>query len=257
MTYEEIKAKYPYLYETHMHTSEGSACASSSGAEMADSYKANGYAGIIITDHNWYGNTRVDRSLPWEEWCDKFFEGYDNAKKRGDEIGLSVFPGWEAGYNGAEFLIYGVSPENLKAHFELKDATIPEQLEIVHSLGGMVIQAHPYREAWYIDAVRLYPEYADGLEIINASHSNPPDNTRHKVVYDERAVELRNRTGLPGTAGSDQHSVYSIGGGVMFPTKLTSIEDYIDRILNDGDYILTNGRQFFSKTGELLLTWKD
>lgn len=257
MTYEELKEKYPYLYETHMHTREGSACASASGEEMADCYKAAGYTGIIITDHNWYGNTRVDRSLPWEEWVDEFFKGYEGAKKRGDEIGLQVFPGWEAGYDGAEFLIYGVTPDELKAHPELKDATVEEQLNIVHSLGGMVIQAHPYREAWYITVIRLYPEYADGLEIINASHSNPPDGTRHKVVYDDRAVALRAETGLPGTAGSDQHHTQSIGGGVMFPTKLTSIEDYISRIKNGDDYILTNGRQFFSKTGELLVTWKD
>jgi len=257
MTYEEIKAKYPYLYETHMHTSEGSACGNNTGAEMADCYKAAGYTGIIITDHNWYGNTRVDRSLPWEEWCDEFFKGYDNAKKRGDEIGLTVFPGWESGYDGTEFLIYGVSPEQLKAHPELKDATVKEQYEIVHSLNGMVIQAHPYREAWYINVIRLFPEYADGLEIINASHSNALDGSREKVIYDTKAIALRNETGLPGTAGSDQHSIKSFGGGVMFPTKLTSIQDYIDRIKNGADYVLTNGRQFFSKTGELLVTWKE
>lgn len=257
MTYEELKQEYPYIYETHMHTREGSACGSNTGAEMADAYKAAGYAGIIITDHNWYGNTRVDRSLPWEEWCDEFFKGYDSAKKRGDEIGLQVFPGWESGYNGTEFLIYGVSPAELKKHPELKDATVEEQLEIVHSLGGMVIQAHPYREAWYIEVIRLYPEYCDGLEIINASHSNPPDNTRHKVIYDEKAIALRNETGLPATAGSDQHSTTMIGGGVCFKTPLKSLDDYKARILGNEDYILTNGRQFFSKTGELLVTWKE
>lgn len=29
------KNDYPYLYETHMHTRPGSACAHNSGAEMA------------------------------------------------------------------------------------------------------------------------------------------------------------------------------------------------------------------------------
>lgn len=257
MTVEEIKEQYPYLYETHMHTSEGSACAGSSGREMALSYKNAGYTGIIITDHNWYGNTAVDNKLPWEEWCDRFFKGYEAAKKCGDEIGLQVFPGWESGYQGPEFLVYGISPETLKKHPELKDATIPEQLKIVHDLGGMVIQAHPYRKAWYISITRLYPDYADGLEIINASHSNPHNGSREKVYYDDLAIKLARERNLPGTAGSDQHTVESFGGGVMFRTKLTSIQDYIDRIKGRADYVLTNGRQYFSNTGELLATWKE
>ena len=40
-----------YLYETHMHTSEASACAGSTGAQMARAYKEAGYTGIIVTDH--------------------------------------------------------------------------------------------------------------------------------------------------------------------------------------------------------------
>ena len=39
-----------YLYETHMHTSEGSACGQAGGAQMARAYGAGGYAGIIVTD---------------------------------------------------------------------------------------------------------------------------------------------------------------------------------------------------------------
>ena len=40
-----------YRYETHMHTMEGSACSSSTGAEMARAHKAAGYTGIFVTDH--------------------------------------------------------------------------------------------------------------------------------------------------------------------------------------------------------------
>ena len=51
-----------YLYETHMHTSEGSACGQSAGAEMARAYAENGYTGIIVTDHFFYGNTADRKS---------------------------------------------------------------------------------------------------------------------------------------------------------------------------------------------------
>ena len=75
-----IREDYPYLYETHMHTSQSSACARSSGREMAMAAKGAGYAGIMITDHSWYGNNCIDASLPWEQWIEAFCLGYEDAK---------------------------------------------------------------------------------------------------------------------------------------------------------------------------------
>ena len=63
MTIKEIKEQYPYLYETHCHTSQSSACAKCSGKELAEAAKEAGYTGIIITDHNWGGNTAIARNL--------------------------------------------------------------------------------------------------------------------------------------------------------------------------------------------------
>ena len=68
-----------FLYETHVHTAESSACAHDTGAKMARAYKDAGYAGMIITDHFFYGNTAVDRSLPWSEWVERFCLGYEHA----------------------------------------------------------------------------------------------------------------------------------------------------------------------------------
>lgn len=52
-----------------------------------------------------YGNTAVDRSLPWKDWVEQFCKGYEHAKEEGGKIGLQVFFGWESGYHGTEFLI--------------------------------------------------------------------------------------------------------------------------------------------------------
>ncbi len=100
-----------YLYETHCHTTPASRCASAKGEEMADYYKSKGYTGIIVTDHFFNGNTGIDRSLPWNEWVEQFCTGYENAKKRGGQIGLDVFFGFEYNKNGAEFLIYGLGKD--------------------------------------------------------------------------------------------------------------------------------------------------
>ena len=114
----EIREKYPYLYETHLHTREASACAKNSAQEMVQAAKDYGYAGIFVTNHAWYGNTSVDRSLPWEEWVHGFCAPFYTAKAYGDQIGLSVFFGYESCYQGTEFLIYGVDEEWLLTHPE-------------------------------------------------------------------------------------------------------------------------------------------
>ena len=97
-----------YKYDLHVHTKEGSACGRSTGAEMAEMYAREGYTGFVVTDHFYTGNTAVPRDLPWEEWVDRFCEGYRSAKRRGDELGLDVFFGWEFGLGGGtEFLTLG------------------------------------------------------------------------------------------------------------------------------------------------------
>lgn len=223
---------YIYIYETHMHTSESSKCASSSGKEMADAYFDAGYSGIFVTDHFIWGNTRVDPKLPWEDWVTEFIKGYEHAKAEGDAIGLQVFFGWEACYKGIEFLIYGLSPEWLYKHPEIRDATIPEQLELVHAGGGMVIQAHPYRKEDYIPEMRLYPDHVDGVEVINATHSSHRSKSHNNPLFNLKAEAYAKHYNLPMTAGSDNHTTDLFYGGMGFDHKLETPQDFIKAVKN-------------------------
>lgn len=238
---EKIKVN-GYLYETHMHTSEGSACASNTGAEMARAYAQAGYTGIIITDHFVYGNTAVDRRLPWSEWVEKFCIGYEHAKEEGEKCGLQVFFGWESGYGGPEFLVYGLDKQWLLNHPEIKDATVEEQLQLVHAGGGILSQAHPYREAWYIKEIRLYSDFVDAVEGVNASHSSYGKEERHPE-FNERALAYAKEHNLPLTAGSDQHSTLMLWGGMVFPRKLTDIHDFGRAVLNREAVQLLDGTE--------------
>ena len=248
---------YPFLYETHLHTSQGSACGHNTGGEMAKATKAMGYAGIIVTDHNWGGNTAVDRSLPWEEWMDGFVKGYQEALEFGKAHDLDVFWGYESGFRGTEFLIYGVTPQWMKQHPEIKTAGIEEQYQLIHGAGGMVIHAHPFREESYIPEVRLYPDYIDGVEGINATHSCRKSTSHHKAEYDQKAIHYAREHNFPITAGSDIHSTTLFGGGVAFRRRLKSVSDYCQAILGDEDYVLTNGDAVFDKKGNLLYMLPD
>ncbi len=79
-----------YKYETHLHTSEGSACASSTSKEMVNAAVEHNYSGIIITEHFPSGNTCFDRNLPWKDFVSAYADVYYKAKEYGNNQILSV-----------------------------------------------------------------------------------------------------------------------------------------------------------------------
>jgi len=227
-----------YLYETHLHTRQGSACGNNTGREMAIAHKEAGYSGIIVTDHFFYGNTRPDRSLPWQDWVHEFCSGYRDALAISKEIDLDVFFGWESGYNGTEFLIYGLDEAWLMSHPEIKDATIPEQYSIIHEAGGVVFHAHPFRERDYIAEVRLFPEYVDGVEVFNASNEWADGIDKHNIS----AAEYAKKYNFPVTSGSDIHCVTPLMSGVAFDRRLESIDDFIKLVMKRECEMVTNSK---------------
>lgn len=238
MTRDELIKEYPYFYETHLHTSVSSRCGESTPEEMVVACKEYGYTGIIVTDHNWGGNTCIDKYLPWNDFVDKYCESYERAKAKGDEIGLDVFFGWEAGYDGTEFLIYGLNKEWLRQNPEIRYASVEEQFALVHQGGGIVVHAHPYREEHYIPEVRLFPDYIDAVEGANATHTSAESQHVYAIEFDERARKYAAKLSLPMTAGSDVHSTRMFGGGIRTKRKLKDIHDFTELILSGRDYIL-------------------
>lgn len=206
-----------YKYETHMHTAEASACATSTGAEMARAHKEAGYTGIFITDHFFNGNTTVPRELPWQERVERFCLGYEHAKQEGDKIGLQVFFGFEYAYHGAEFLVYNLDKQWLMNHENIDLRSPRWALAQMHQGGAIIIQAHPFRERDYIDHIQLFPRDIDGVEAVNAAHLGAEGRRMN-----QRAFAYARMFDLPVTAGSDSHSVGRMfGGGVELEEKLT------------------------------------
>ena len=247
-----LREDYPYLYETHMHTNQGSACGRNTGYEMAKACKEFGYTGAFITDHNWGGNTCVSRELPWEEWMSLYARGYRDARRFGDENDFDVFFGMETGFQGTEFLIYGLTPEDFTAMPAFRMADIPKQYELVKSMGGLVSQAHPYRVEPYIPEVRNFPEYVDAFEAYNATHSSPLSKAHNIAEWNDEAIKLALKHNKPITAGSDTHSTTLFGGGMAFKKRLENVAEFCDLIRNDGDYIISDGVYWRDKKGSIL-----
>lgn len=218
----------PFLYDTHVHTCQGSNCGTSTGAEHARFYKEIGYQGIIITDHFFNGNTAVPRNLPWKERVDMFCSGYEDALIQGQKIGLDVFFGWEQNFTHDEYLIYGLDKQWLLRHPEMENWTRAQQLREVTRLGGCVVQAHPFRNRDYIKRIILAPQFCHGAEVINMG--NHPYNDAAAYLY-------ANEFGLSMTAGSDNHFSRPENGsqnigGIALDAPLTCIGDYV-RIIRD------------------------
>ena len=121
----------------------------------------------------------------------------------------------------------------------------------------MVIHAHPFRKESYIPEVRLFPDYIDGVEGINATHSCRKSTSHHKAEYDLKAIQYAREYNIRITEGSDVHSTSLFGGGVAFKRRLKSVSDYCQAILGDEDYVLTNGDAVFDKRGNLLYMLPD
>jgi hypothetical protein len=220
-----------YLYETHLHTSQASACARSKGAEYIRQYQDMGYSGIIVTDHFYHGNTAISHSLPWKEWVKQFCRGYEDARSEGERRRFDVFFGWEETFDGGDdYLIYGLDREWLLEHPEVKNWTRGEQYRTVKEAGGCVVQAHPFRQRDYIRQVILSTGCVDAVEVANAGNS--------EQSQDALAMRYAKKIKRPVTAGSDSHDARQMCSdwvyGVFVENELKTIGDYVNVVCNNG-----------------------
>ncbi len=225
-----------FAFETHMHTSEASACAHDQAADVVDLYKSLGFSGIVITDHFFNGNTAIPSHLPWTTRVELFCRGYENALIRGKEVGLRVFFGWEYAYHGTEFLTYGLNKQWLLDHPEVLSWSPEQYLKLSRRDGAFNIHAHPFRKAPYIRKLRLFPELVDAVEVIN---SRNPD-----VQWDIDAMSYAREHHLAVTSGSDTHDADTIpGGGILFQHQVNTIEEMISVIRSRKNIYLLGSRR--------------
>lgn len=229
-----------FIYETHLHTCEGSACGTSSGAEYIKPFYEKGYSGIFVTDHFFGGNTAAPRDADWETKINIYCSGYENALKAakefneekkiiGTEKEFKVFFGLEQTFNGDDYLLYGFDKEWLLKHPEIEGFSHSELFNAINEVHGLMIQAHPFRMRNYIHAIHLYPRNIHGVEIYNAGNKQSEN-----ILAELFAKEYD----FPVTSGSDIHNVNYIPdapdklpiGGMIFDSPLLNTFDYVERV---------------------------
>ncbi len=211
-----------HKYETHSHTSEVSKCSRISAVKLVRFYKEIGYSGVCITDHFLNGNTTVPSDLSWSERVELFCKGYQYAYQEGRRIGIDVFFGWEYSYLGTDLLTYGLDKEWLLNHPEVLSIDINQYCDLVHKYGGFIVHAHPFREDYYIDMIRLLPRKVDAVEIDNACR---PD------FENKLANQYADNYNLLKTAGSDNHSGrLNRFSGLQLSRPLDNVNDMVSSI---------------------------
>ena len=221
-----------FLYETHVHTFPLSACAGASVKEALDYYKNAGYAGVFITNHFIDGNINMDASHSYEDRINFYFSDYEKGVEIGREIGIDVFCGVEMSYKGTDFLVYGLDKEWFLAHPEIENMKKTDELKLLMDNGALVIQAHPYREAEYINHIRLFPRHVHGVEIFNASRIG---------FENDMAEHYANQYNLLHFAGSDSHHAgrQKMFGGMKTNTPIKNEPDFVNRVKNGDAEIFT------------------
>lgn len=214
-----------YLYETHLHTAPVSKCAKVGVRENLEFYKEASYAGVFITNHFIDGNINIDKALPYEELIEFYCSDYEEAVKLGKDIGISVFFGIESSYKGTDFLIYGLDKAWLLQHPEIRDMKKSELLQLYMDEGALVIQAHPFREASYIDHIRLFPRCVHGVEVFNACRSD---------FDNDMAKHYADAYGLLHFAGTDNHrgGAREVYGGMEAEIPVENEAHFVQLVLS-------------------------
>ena len=218
-----------YKYEMHIHTRPCS-CGGARITSHIDALIEKGYTGMVVTNHFYAGDNTIDRELPWEEFVDAYRADYLTGLAYAKEKDFDLLFGLEEHVGGGqEILLYGITPDLIAAHPELKMASAEKYAEVVHAAGGLVYQAHPFRARAYVE--RPFPldclALLDGIEVYNAA--NEPE-------WNEQAKQLADKLDLSVVAGSDGHSANTAGrSGIETEERMRTNDDLI-RILKSRQY---------------------
>lgn len=223
-----------YKYQMHTHTTPCSRCGRLTPKDLTEALLENGYQGAVITNHFYHGNSGIDRSesTSWEEFVRAYEENYLECKREAEKYDLDIiFSIEESVYPGTEILCYGVTPKILYDNPQLIKGECDEWIRVMRENNVVIIQAHPYREAFYIPNPGPLPlEKVDGIEIFNRGNAKE---------YNDKARALASENPhLLTTSSADTHTTDTVGVGGIMTDKRIRNEKELAELLRSRDYEL-------------------
>lgn len=210
------------LIDLHAHTSGISTCCRVPAPEIIKAAKNVGIDGIVLSNH-------YQRSYVKDGDCVGFAERYTAeyyyTKECGDTAGFKVFYGMELTmeqHSGAHILVYGVDPAFTLMYPDLYAMHLSELYPLVKSHGGMLVQAHPFRNGK--DLLQDLA-YLDGVE----ANSHPLYDATHV----EKLTKIAQSRELILTSGGDYHAdTHRPHCGAYLPDSISNTKELRDYLLS-------------------------
>lgn len=209
------------LIDLHAHSSGASSCCKATISEGLVAAHEVGLDGIALTNH-YQKNYMKKFDLTLDGLIQRYEEEYDRASVAARERNMRIFFGIEVTmelYAKIHLLIYGLDAGFLHAHPTAFDYTQEQLFREVHRMGGILIQAHPYRKA----SPLMDLEWLDGVEL----NCHP----LYGNIYLPEILAVASENRLPLTCGGDYHAdTYRPKCGMYLPDDLRDTRDLADYI---------------------------
>ena len=226
-------------FDMHCHTSEGSVDGHVTVAEYIAILKRNGFAGMLITDHDSYGG----------------YEAYLKQELQRVEPDFLVFKGMEYDtfdYGHMLVIMPKHSPLDI---LEYRGLTVKKLIKIVHFYGGILGPAHPCGEPFLsFDSCKVWGKTKKerilrSFDFIEAFNACEPGKSN------AAAEELSRKYELPGFGGSDAHKPECAGMGyTVFPDDIRD-ETGLIQYLKTRPRLAHGGERYRHTTKDKLGIW--
>ncbi len=220
--------------ELHCHCAPVSTCADITPDVIVEKMLRCGYTTVVLTNHLshatfWGKKTHYAGTRDWQEMLDFYFSGI-KALKDAASGRLHVLWGVEICLDGTktDYLIHGLNETFYRAHPDILQLDIEALSALVHEAGGLLYQAHPFRNHILVTS----PDLLDGIEVLNA---HPKHDSRNDI-----AALWAQKFSLSPLAGSDlHHPEHDPVSGILTDAPITNNEELF-AVLQSGAYEIIN-----------------
>jgi predicted metal-dependent phosphoesterase TrpH len=199
--------------DLHVHTAPRSPCSNIDPVELVREATRLQLDGICLTEHQ----------VLWHP---------DEIAELAQGTELKIFRGNEFTTNQGDILVFGYEEDTKEL------LTIEELREEVMEAGGFMIAAHPFRgfKTFGIGQLQMTVEQACSRKVFDFVDAVEIRNGKLSAEENDMAAQVAARVDLPGTAGSDAHSLDEVGRWVTDFERTVESEQDLVRELRAGRF---------------------
>ncbi len=206
--------------ETHAHTG-GSWCALCGLEEIFKHYKANGYGGLVVTNHYSYSECLSHDFTNFRDYAKYFFSLIEDAIEMGKKFDMKVFYGVEVRLNSdkTEYMLLGFDKNFLLDNANIWEFTQEQLFKIANANGLFMYQTHPFRQGVKVGDAR----FMHGAESFNGHFHHVNNNVLAKAFCkDNNLIEM---------SGTDFHDPgQPVTAGIYIPENINTNKELVEYI---------------------------